>query len=54
MIPWVPEAFQALFPDSVKVKKCLLVSTSEGRRSSLSHVRKNLWYPEKADEETES
>ena len=52
ILPWVPEAFHARFP--VSVKSLPLVSSAFGRtcvgllptkRSSPSHTRQNLWYP---------
>ena len=52
ILPWVPEAYHARFP--VSVKSLPLVSSAFGRtcvgllptkRPSPSHTRQNLWYP---------
>ena len=48
VVPWVPEAFYAWFPVSVKSEKVTRAGEDVlgcGQRSPLSHARKNLWYP---------
>ena len=48
VVPWVPEAFYARFPVSVKSEKVTRAGEDvlgRGQRSALSHARKNLWYP---------
>ena len=48
VVPLVPEAFYARFPVSVKSEKVTRAGEDVsgcGRRSALSHARKNLWYP---------
>ena len=48
VVPWVPEAFYARFPVSVKSEKVTRAGEDVlgcGQRSTLSHARKNLWYP---------
>ena len=54
MIPWVPEAFQEPFPDSVKLKSVCSCLRPKADEAPCRTREKNLWYPEKADEETES
>ena len=42
ILPWVPAAFHARFPVSVKSAEDM---SAYGRRSSSSNSRNNLWYP---------